>query len=176
MENVRKKGSTMEMLDMARAVPEIRLGLLANWRQFALLILINAFVGGMVGLERTVVPLIGEQEFGLTSKTAIVSFIVSFGITKALCNLFAARLSETWGRKSVLVLGWIIGLPVPFMIIWADHWWWFDVANVLLGVNQALCWSMTVVMKVDLVGPQQRGLALGLNESPAIWRLALLPG
>src|SRR5206468_8206645 len=118
----------------------------------------------MVGLERTVVPLIGEQEFGLTSKTAIVSFIVSFGITKALCNLFAARLSETWGRKKVLVLGWIIGLPVPLIIIWANHWWWFDIANVLLGVNQALCWSMTVIMKVDLVGPRQRGLALGLNE------------
>jgi MFS family permease len=126
--------------------------------------LINAFVGGMVGLERTVVPLIGEQEFGLTSKTAIVSFIVSFGVTKALCNLFAARLSETWGRRKVLVLGWLIGLPVPFLIIWAHHWWWFDAANVLLGVNQALCWSMTVIMKVDLVGPRQRGLALGLNE------------
>jgi MFS family permease len=162
---VYKKGSIAESpLDTARTVPEIRLGLLANWRQFALLILVNAFVGGMVGLERTVVPLIGEQEFGLASKTAIVSFIVSFGITKALCNLFAARLSETWGRKNVLVLGWLIGLPVPFMIIWADHWWWFDVANVLLGINQALCWSMTVVMKVDLVGPRQRGLALGLNE------------
>lgn len=142
----------------------VRLGLRANWQQFTLLVLINAFVGGMVGLERTVVPLIGEQEFGLTSKTAIVSFIVSFGLTKALCNLFAARLSETWGRKNVLVLGWIIGLPVPFIIIWANHWWWFDIANVLLGINQALCWSMTVIMKVDLVGPRQRGLALGLNE------------
>ncbi|MGH7963094.1 MAG: MFS transporter [Candidatus Binatia bacterium] len=141
-----------------------RLGLRANWQQFTLLALVNVFVGGMVGLERTVVPLIGEQEFGLTSKTAIVSFIVSFGITKALCNLFAAHLSETWGRKKVLILGWLIGLPVPFIIIGADHWWWFDVANVLLGVNQALCWSMTVIMKVDLVGPRQRGLALGLNE------------
>ncbi|NOT55188.1 MAG: MFS transporter [Deltaproteobacteria bacterium] len=142
----------------------LRLGLRENWHQFTLLILINAFVGGMVGLERTVVPLIGEQEFGLTSKTAILSFIVSFGVTKALCNLLAARLSETWGRKTVLILGWFIGLPVPFLIIWADHWWWVNVANVLLGVNQALCWSMTVIMKVDLVGPRQRGLALGLNE------------
>ena len=141
-----------------------RLGLRANWRQFTLLALVNAFVGGMIGLERTVVPLIGEQEFGLVSKTAIVSFIVSFGITKALCNLFAAYLSETWGRKKVLVLGWFAGLPVPFIIIWADQWWWFDLANVLLGINQALCWSMTVIMKVDLVGPRQRGLALGLNE------------
>ncbi|MGE0681323.1 MAG: MFS transporter [Candidatus Binatia bacterium] len=154
--------ATSSPLDPAGTIP--RLGLRANWQQFTLLVLINAFVGGMVGLERTVVPLIGEQEFGLASKTAIISFIVSFGITKALCNLFAARLSETWGRKNVLVLGWLIGLPVPFMIIWANHWWWFDVANVLLGMNQALCWSMTVIMKVDLVGPRQRGLALGLNE------------
>lgn len=118
----------------------------------------------MVGLERTVVPLIGEQEFGLASKTAIVSFIISFGIAKALCNFFAARISETWGRKKVLLLRWIIGIPVPFIIIFADRWFWFDVANVLLGINQALCWSMTVIMKVDLVGPARRGLALGLNE------------
>ena len=157
-----RRSATFSPTDTAGTVP--RLGLLANWQQFTLLVLINSFVGGMVGLERTVVPLIGEQEFGLTSKTAIVSFIVSFGITKALCNLFAARLSETWGCKKVLVLGWIIGLPVPLIIIWANHWWWFDIANVLLGVNQALCWSMTVIMKVDLVGPRQRGLALGLNE------------
>ena len=143
---------------------EIKLGLRENLGQFSLLVLINAFVGAMVGIERTVVPLIGEQEFGLTSKTAIVSFIVSFGVVKALCNLFAARISETWGRKRVLVLGWLIGLPVPFIIIWADRWFWFDVANVLLGANQALAWSMTVIMKVDLVGPKRRGFALGLNE------------
>ena len=142
----------------------IRLGLRENLGQFSLLVLITAFVGSMVGLERTVVPLIGEQEFGLASKTAIVSFIISFGVVKALCNFFAARLSETWGRKRILVLGWAIGLPVPFIIIWADRWFWFDVANVLLGVNQALTWSMTVIMKVDLVGPKRRGLALGLNE------------
>lgn len=143
---------------------EIRLGLRENLGQFSLLVLINMFVGSMVGLERTVVPLIGEQEFGLASKTAIVSFIVSFGVVKALCNLFAARISETWGRKRVLVLGWLIGLPVPFIIIWADRWFWFDVANVLLGANQALAWSMTVIMKVDLVGPARRGFALGVNE------------
>ena len=142
----------------------IRLGLRENLGQFSLLVLINVFVGMMVGLERTVVPLIGEKEFGLVSKTAIVSFIVSFGITKAICNLFAARVSETVGRKKVLVLGWVIGLPVPFIIIFANHWFWFDIANILLGVNQALCWSMTVIMKVDLVGPKRRGLALGLNE------------
>lgn len=142
----------------------IRLGLRENLGQFSLLVLINVFVGMMVGLERTVVPLIGEKEFGLVSKTAIVSFIVSFGVTKAICNLFAARASETVGRKKVLVAGWLVGLPVPFIIIFAGHWYWFDVANVLLGANQALCWSMTVIMKVDLVGPKRRGLALGLNE------------
>ncbi len=143
---------------------EIRLGLWENFGQFWLLVLITAFVGSMVGLERTVVPLIGEQEFGLVSKTAIVSFIISFGVVKALCNFFAARISETWGRKRVLVLGWLFGLPVPFIIIYANRWIWFDVANVLLGINQALTWSMCVIMKVDLVGPKRRGLALGLNE------------
>jgi len=149
---------------MRLAEQEIRLGLWENLGQFSLLVLINAFVGAMVGLERTVVPLIGEREFGLTSKTAIVSFIVSFGVVKALCNLFAGRISETWGRKRVFVLGWLVGLPIPFIIIWADRWVWFDVANVLLGVNQALAWSMTVNMKVDLVGPVRRGFALGVNE------------
>jgi MFS family permease len=142
----------------------IRLGLRENFGQFSLLVLINVFVGMMVGLERTVVPLIGEKEFGLASKTAIVSFIVSFGVTKAICNLFAARISEHVGRKKILVLGWLLGLPVPFLIIFANQWFWFDVANVLLGMNQALCWSMTVIMKVDLVGPKRRGLALGINE------------
>ncbi len=149
---------------MDEASNSIRLGLRENSGQFSLLVLINVFVGMMVGLERTVVPLIGEKEFGLVSKTAIVSFIVSFGVTKAICNLFAARVSETIGRKKLLVLGWLVGLPVPFIIIFANHWFWFDIANVLLGVNQALCWSMTVIMKVDLVGPKRRGLALGLNE------------
>jgi len=142
----------------------IRLGLRENIGQFSLLVLSNMLVGMMLGLERIVVPLIGEKEFGLVSKTAIVSFIVSFGITKAICNLFAARLSETAGRRKVLVIGWLIGLPVPFIIIFANRWVWFDFANVLLGVNQALCWSMTVIMKADLVGPRRRGLALGLNE------------
>src|SRR5438128_4586253 len=146
---------------MDASVGTIKLGLRENLGQFSLLVLISVFVGMMVGLERTVVPLIGEKEFGLVSKTAIVSFIVSFGITKAISNLFAARASETVGRKKALVGGWLIGLPVPFMIIFANRWFWFDIANVLLGVNQALCWSMTVIMKVDLVGPRRRGLALG---------------
>ena len=149
---------------MADESHAVRLGLRENLSQFSLLVVINVFVGMMVGLERTVVPLIGEREFGLTSKTAIVSFIVSFGVTKAICNLFAARISEGVGRKKVLVLGWLIELPVPFLIIFANRWFWFDVANVLLGMNQALCWSMTVIMKVDLVGPKRRGLALGINE------------
>jgi MFS family permease len=151
----------------------LQLGLGANLGQFSLLVLINAFVGAMVGLERTVVPLIGEREFGLASKTAIVSFIVSFGVTKALLNLVAARLSERVGRKPILVAGWLLGLPVPFMIMWAPHWGWIDAANVLLGANQAFAWSMTVIMKVDLVGPRRRGLALGLNEFAGYLSVAL---
>jgi MFS family permease len=145
-------------------VSEIRLGLRENLPQFSLLVLLNAFVGAMVGLERTVLPLLGEQEFGLTSKTAITSFIVSFGVTKAVINLVAARLSDRIGRKPILVAGWILALPVPFLIIYAPAWWWIDLANVLLGANQAMAWSMTVIMKIDLVGPKRRGLALGLNE------------
>ena len=142
----------------------IRLGLRANWPQFALLALINAFVGGMVGIERTVVPLIGAQEFHLNSTTLIVSFIVSFGVVKALANLVSGQLADVWGRKRVLVLGWLVGLPVPFMIMAAPSWGWVIAANALLGINQGLAWSMTVIMKVDLVGPKSRGLAVGLNE------------
>jgi MFS family permease len=145
-------------------VSEVRLGLRENLPQFSLLVLLNAFVGAMVGLERTVLPLLGEQEFGLSSKTAITSFIVSFGVTKAVINLVAARLSDRIGRKPILVAGWAFALPVPFLIIHAPAWWWIDLANVLLGANQAMAWSMTVIMKVDLVGPKRRGLALGLNE------------
>src|SRR5437879_3992409 len=142
----------------------VRLGLKENWRQFALLILINAFVGGMVGIERTVVPLVGAEEFGITSTTIVVSFIVSFGVIKALANLVSGQLADAWGRKHVLVLGWLVGLPVPFMIMWAPSWGWVVAANALLGINQGLAWSMTVLMKVDLVGPKSRGLAVGLNE------------
>ncbi len=151
---------------MTAAVAEssIALGLKANWRQFALLVLINAFVGGMVGIERTVVPLIGSKEFGITSTTLVVSFIVSFGVVKAFANLVSGQLADSWGRKRVLVLGWMFGLPVPFMILWAPSWSWIIAANALLGVSQGLAWSMTVLMKVDLVGPKGRGLAVGLNE------------
>ncbi len=147
-----------------RPPPSVRLGLKENWRRFALLVLVNAFVGGMVGLERTVVPLIGPEEFGLVLKTAIFSFIVSFGVVKAFSNLLSGTLADRIGRKKVLVAGWIFGLPVPFMIMLAPSWGWIVAANVLLGVNQGLTWSMTVIMKVDLVGPRGRGLAVGLNE------------
>lgn len=144
--------------------PPVRFGLKENWPQFVLLVLVNAMVGGMVGLERTVVPLIGDEEFGLVLRTAIFSFIITFGVTKALSNLFAGELADRFGRKTVLVAGWALGIPVPFMIMFAPSWGWIMAANVLLGVNQGLAWSMTVIMKVDLAGPRQRGLAVGLNE------------
>jgi MFS family permease len=153
---------------------EMRLGLRENLPQFTLLVVLNAFVGAMVGLERTVLPLLGEQEFGLSSKTAITSFIVSFGVTKAIINLVAARLSDRVGRKPILVVGWLFALPVPFLIIYAPAWWWIDLANVLLGANQAMAWSMTVIMKIDLVGPKRRGLALGLNEFAGYFAVGLM--
>jgi MFS family permease len=148
-------------VDNSRA---IALGLSENIWQFGLLVLINAFVGGMVGLERTVLPLIAEREFGIASKSAILSFIISFGFVKAFGNLIAGRFSDRIGRKRLLVTGWLFGLPVPFLIIWAPSWSVITLANVLLGINQGLCWSTTVIMKIDLVGPKRRGLAMGLNE------------
>ena len=151
-------------MNAQRGTPAARLGLKENWRQFALLVLVNAFVGGMVGLERTVVPLVGSQEFGLVLRTAIFSFIVSFGVVKACSNLVSGALADSFSRKKVLVAGWLIGLPVPFMLMLAPSWGWIVAANVLLGVNQGLAWSMTVLMKIDLVGPRGRGLAVGLNE------------
>lgn len=146
------------------AASEIRLGLRENGPQFALLVLVNAFVGGMVGIERTVVPLIGAETFHLGSTTLITSFIVSFGLVKAFANLVSGQLADRWGRKHLLVLGWAFGLPVPFLILWAPSWGWIVAANALLGINQGFAWSMTVIMKVDLVGPKSRGLAVGLNE------------
>jgi MFS family permease len=153
--------------------PTIELGLRANWRQFWLLEVVNAFVGAMVGLERTVLPLLAEAEFGLASKTAALSFIATFGVVKALTNFFAGRLGDRYGRKDVLVAGWLFALPVPFMVIWAPSWAWIIAANVLLGINQGLAWSTTVIMKIDLVGPKQRGLAMGLNEFAGYLAVAL---
>lgn len=142
----------------------VRLGLKENWQQFLILVIVNAFVGAMVGLERIVIPLIAEEEFGLVSNTAVLSFLISFGLVKALANMFAGRLSDLIGRKNILLVGWLFGLPIPFLIIFAPSWGWVVFANVLLGINQGLCWSMTVVMKIDLVGPKQRGMAMGINE------------
>jgi MFS family permease len=142
----------------------LRLGLRENLGQFALLVLVNAFVGAMVGLERSILPAIAEQEFQLAAKAAILSFIAVFGVTKALTNYFAGRLSDRFGRKGVLVAGWFVASPVPFLLMWAPDWNWVIAANVLLGVSQGLTWSTTVIMKIDLVGPRQRGLAMGLNE------------
>lgn len=143
---------------------DVRLGLGPNLAQFSLLVLINAFVGSMVGLERTVIPLIAEADFGLVSSSVVLSFLISFGLVKALANLFAGRFSDRWGRKRILVVGWLFGLPLPLLIIFAPSWGWVVFANVLLGINQGLCWSTTVIMKIDLVGPKQRGTAMGLNE------------
>jgi MFS family permease len=147
-----------------RALP-VRLGLRVNAGQFALLVGLNALVGAMVGLERSVLPLVGKQDFGLRSSTAILAFVVAFGAAKALTNLAAGDLAERFGRKHVLVVGWLVALPVPLLIGLAPSWWFIVAANLLLGVNQGLAWSMTVVMKIDLAGPRRRGLALGLNEA-----------
>jgi MFS family permease len=146
-------------------VPEVRLGLRENLAQFSLLVAVNAFVGAMVGLERSTLPLIGETEFGLTSTAAVLSFIVAFGVAKSFTNLAAGVGAERLGRRRLLILGWALALPVPLLIAVAPNWTWVVAANVLLGVNQGLAWSMTVVMKIDLVGPDRRGLALGLNEA-----------
>jgi MFS family permease len=143
----------------------VRLGLRANARQFALLVGLNALVGALVGLERSVLPLVGKQDFGLHSTVAILAFVVAFGAAKALTNLASGELAERLGRKRPLVIGWIVALPVPLLIGLAPSWWFIVAANLLLGVNQGLAWSMTVVMKIDLAGPRRRGLALGLNEA-----------
>jgi MFS family permease len=143
----------------------VRLGLRANAAQFSLLVGLNALVGAMVGLERSVLPLVGERDFGLHSKTAILAFVLAFGVAKAVTNLSAGSLAERWGRKRVLVVGWLVAAPVPVLIGLAPSWWFIVAANILLGVNQGLAWSMTVNMKIDLAGPARRGLALGLNEA-----------
>jgi MFS family permease len=155
-------------------VHSIRLGLRPNIHQFSILILVNAFVGAMIGLEQTVVPLLGRDEFGIESNALIVSFIASFGAVKAVLNLFAGNMSDRWGRKRMLVLGWLFGIPVPFILLSAPDWNWIIFANVLLGINQGLAWSMTVNMKIDLVGKKRRGLALGLNEFAGYVSVALV--
>jgi MFS family permease len=143
---------------------DVRLGLRENLPQFALLVVVNAFVGAMVGLERSILPAIAEQEFQLAARTALLSFIVVFGVAKALTNYGAGRVSDRFGRKHVLVAGWLVAVPVPFLLMWAPSWNWVLIANGLLGVSQGLTWSTTVIMKIDLVGANQRGLAMGLNE------------
>lgn len=160
-------------------IHEVKLGLRQNWQQFALLVVINAFVGGMVGLERTILPEIAEIDFGIAARTAILSFIVVFGVVKAITNYYTGTLANKLGRKNLLTLGWIIALPIPFILIYAQSWNWIIFANVLLGINQGLTWSSTVVMKIDLVGEKNRGLAMGLNESAgylAVGGVAFLTG
>ena len=150
-----------------------KLGLKENWYQFTLLVVVNAFVGAMIGLERTILPQIAEKEFGMVIKTAILSFIVVFGFTKAFTNYFAGRWADQFGRKKILVLGWFIAIPVPFLLMWAPSWTWILVANVFLGVSQGLTWSTTVIMKIDLVGSERRGLAMGFNEFAGYFAVAV---
>jgi MFS family permease len=153
-------------------VTGIKLGLRENLWQFSLLVVVNAFVGAMIGLERSILPPLAEQEFQLVAKTAVLSFIVVFGITKAFTNYLAGRLSDRFGRKHVLVAGWLAAVPVPFLLMWAPSWSWVLVANALLGVSQGLTWSTTVIMKIDLAGPKNRGLAMGLNEFAGYFAVA----
>lgn len=153
---------------------EIKLGLKENWKQFTLLVIINAFVGGMVGMERSILPNIADVEFHIAAKTAILSFIIAFGVVKAITNYFTGALANKIGRKNLLVIGWLIGIPVPFILMYAPNWNWIVAANILLGINQGLTWSSTVMMKIDLVGEKQRGLAMGLNEFAGYGALAVI--
>jgi MFS family permease len=152
----------------------IKLGLKENWKQFTLLVIINAFVGGMVGLERTILPQIAEAEFHIAAKTAILSFIIVFGFVKALTNYFTGALSNKVGRKKLLTIGWLFAIPIPFMLMYATNWNWIIAANVFLGINQGLTWSSSVVMKIDLVGEKQRGFAMGLNEFAGYLSVAIV--
>ncbi|QED36614.1 MFS transporter [Antarcticibacterium arcticum] len=153
---------------------KIHLGLKENWKQFTLLVLVNAFVGGMVGLERSILPEIAEKEFGIAATSAILSFIVVFGIVKAISNYYAGALANRFGRRNLLILGWVFAIPIPFILMYAPNWNWVIAANVLLGINQGLAWSSTVVMKIDLVGEKQRGFAMGLNEFSGYIAVALI--
>lgn len=153
---------------------ELQAGLKENWRQFTLLVIINGFVGGIVGMERIVLPQLAQHEFGIEAKMAILSFIIAFGFTKAVANYLAGRLANKTGRKKLLIYGWVFALPAPLLLIFAGSWAWVIVANVFLGVNQGLAWSSTVVMKIDLVGQKNRGLAMGLNEFSGYLAVALV--
>lgn len=152
----------------------VTLGLKENWQQFFLLVIVNGFVGGMVGLERSILPELASKEFGMVAKTAILSFIVVFGVTKALTNYFAGAFANSIGRKRLLVIGWAVAIPIPLLLMYAPTWEWVILANVFLGINQGLAWSSTVVMKIDLVGEKQRGLAMGLNESVGYMAVAII--
>jgi MFS family permease len=164
---------TTSRAEQASPPRSIHLGLRENLGQFLLLVGVNALVGGMIGQERTVLPLLAEQVFALTAFSSALTFIVAFGAVKAATNFFAGTLSDRYGRKPVLITGWLIGLPVPLLLMWAPSWGWVIFANVLLGVNQGLTWSTTVIMKIDLVGPAKRGLAMGFNEAAGYGAVAL---
>ncbi len=153
--------------------PRVHLGIRENLGQFSLLVVVNAFVGAMIGLERSILPAIAEADFGLAAKSAILSFIVAFGVTKALTNYVAGRLSDRIGRKPVLIAGWLVAVPVPLLLMWAPTWGWVLVANGFLGVSQGLTWSTTVIMKIDLAGAKRRGLAMGLNEFAGYFAVAV---
>jgi len=153
---------------------EAKLGLKENWQQFSLLVLVNAFVGGMVGLERSILPRLASEEFQIASHTAIFSFIIVFGIVKAITNFFAGHLANSVGRRRLLIYGWLFAIPIPFLLMWAPSWNWIILANVLLGINQGLTWSSTVTMKIDLVGDKQRGLAMGINEFAGYLSIGLI--
>ena len=158
---------------------EVRLGLKENWKQFSILIIVNSFVGGMIGIERTIIPQFAFEQFGIESKTAILSFITAFGLTKSFSNYFAGRLANKYGRKFLLLLGWSVALPIPYILIHASSWNWVIFANVLLGISQGFTWGLTVIMKIDLVGEKNRGLAMGLNEFSGYFSvgvIALLTG
>ncbi|MDI6032954.1 MFS transporter [Flavobacterium sp. LB2P84] len=152
----------------------MKLGLKENWKQFTILVIVNAFVGGMIGMERTIIPKFAEIEFGIASKTAILSFITAFGITKAITNYFTGKLANRFGRKNLLLFGWVLAIPIPFILIHAESWNWVIFANILLGISQGLTWSSTVVMKIDLVGEKDRGLAMGLNEFAGYFAVGLV--
>lgn len=157
-----------------KPVQNIKLGLKENWKQFTILVIVNAFVGGMIGMERSIFPQFAEEIFGIESKTAILSFITAFGITKALTNYLTGRLANRFGRRNLLLFGWLLAIPIPFLLIYAPSWGWVIFANILLGISQGLTWSSTVVMKIDLVGEKDRGFAMGLNEFAGYFAVGII--